>query len=179
MDANCRPREISWGKGVLGEHTGTYKEIHRVLTDSTRRGYFCHDEMFVWANDLMDQVPRIREWLRRRFPVLFLDEVQDNSEIQSTLLRNVFMEGANPVIRQRFGDSNQAIYEDIGGTRPQTDKFPNTAVRISVENSYRFDQSIAELVDPLGVVPQGLRGLRQMGTARATDMRRIACDFSI
>ena len=127
--------------------------------------------MFVWANTLIDQVPRAREWLRRRFPVLFLDEVQDNSEIQSRVLKRIFMEGADAVIRQRFGDSNQAIYQDIGGTRAQTDEFPDTAVRISLENSYRFDQSIAELVDPLGVVPAGLRGLRPTATDSLTNGR--------
>lgn len=51
----------------------------------------------------------MREALRERFPLLFIDEVQDTSEEQSSLVSRLLMEGGSAVIRQRFGDSNQAI----------------------------------------------------------------------
>lgn len=177
MDTKCRPRPISWARGTLGEDTSTYREICKALTDSTRAGYFCHDEMFIWANALLDEMPEVQEWIRGRFPVLFVDEVQDNSEVQSRILRRIFMDDPSPVIRQRFGDSNQAIYEDIGGTSAETDAFPNHEVRISLENSYRFDQSIADLVNPLGVVPQGLKGLRSITKDAGDDMRGLHAVF--
>jgi len=70
------------------------------------------------------------------------------------------MDGGNPVIRQRFGDSNQAIYEYSSHTeRALTDPFPNPIVKRTVPNSHRFGQQIANLADPLGVTPQGLIGL--------------------
>ena len=177
VDSECRPGPISWGRGTLGEDTSTHQEICKALMASTRAGYLCHDEMFIWANALLDEVREVQEWIRGRFPVLFVDEVQDNSEIQSKILRRIFVEGPNPVIRQRFGDSNQAIYEDIGGTRAHTDVFPKQTIRLSLENSYRFDQSIAGLVNPLGVVPQGLKGLRSTSADASDDERSFHAVF--
>ena len=177
VDTRCRPRPIPWGKRSLGENTSTYQGICKVLAESTRDGYFCHDEMFIWASALLDEIEDVQKWIRGRFPILFIDEVQDNSEMQSQILQRVFMEGPSPVIRQRFGDSNQAIYEDISGTSAQTDAFPNQEVRISLQNSYRFDQTIADLVNPLGVVPQGLAGLRPTTKDTGDDMRGLHAVF--
>ena len=43
------------------------------------------------------------------------------------------------------------------------DAFPIATIRTDMPNSFRFDQSIADLVDPLAVEPQGLQGLKQQG----------------
>ena len=79
-----------------------------------QQGYFCHDEMFVWAHDMINKMPEATDGIRERFPFLFIDEVQDNSNGQTELLHRVFMDGGTPVMRQRFGDSNQAIYQFAG-----------------------------------------------------------------
>jgi len=62
------------------------------------------------------------------------------------------------VRRQRFGDGNQAIYDLVGTREATTDKFPSDSNKKNLPNSYRFGQRIAELADPLGIVPYGLRG---------------------
>ena len=153
--------EFSWGKNKLGRDAPTYKAMQATCQDSMNEGFFCYDEMFVWANDLLDQVPEVATFLRARFPLLFLDEVQDNSEPQSTLLHRIFIDGEHPVIRQRFGDQNQAIYnstDQYDGVR--TDAFPLHTARKDIPNSFRFAQDIADLADPLAVDPQSLIGLR-------------------
>ena len=125
QDAQFGVGEIRWGRGTLGKDTPTYQELINACRESAQEGYFCHDEMFVWAHDLLDKVPKVPSFLRTRFPLLFIDEVQDNSELQSKLLYRVFTEGASPVIRQRFGDANQAIYQHAGQTKgAATDHFP-------------------------------------------------------
>ena len=160
--------DVRWGKKRwLGINTPTYGQMRNACEESAVEGYFCHDEMFVWANDMLDKVPSMIECLRTRFPFLFVDEVQDNSELQSQLLHRIFMDGEQPVTRQRFGDMNQAIYEytkqavDIG-----RDEFPIAANRIDMPNSFRFDGSIADLVDPFGVDPQGIQGLGRRSQCR-------------
>jgi len=151
--------DIAWGKGKLNETASTYKQMQRVCEETSREGCFCHDEMFVWAGELLDRVPDITRVTRGRFPVLFIDEVQDNSEMQSALLSRLFREGENPVIRQRFGDSNQAIFsgygEEMGAT---TDVFPNPNLRKDVPNSHRFCQEIADIVNSFAADPPGLVG---------------------
>lgn len=144
-------------KNSLGEHTDTYKALLKICEETSRSGYFCYDEMFVWASQLLDSDPNVLDALRFRFPLVFIDEVQDNSELQSAFLHRVFCAGQSPVIRQRFGDSNQAIYQHADQSGATTDPFPDS-VKADLPHSFRFGQGIADLANPLGVVPQGLVG---------------------
>lgn len=144
---------------TLGEHTPTYAAVRTICEESSREGYFCYDELFIWAGMLLDEQPSATVSLRTRFPMLFIDEVQDNDESQSSLLHRVSMQGRDPCRRQRFGDSNQAIYQSAAVTAgATTDTFPG-AVRADLPNSFRFGGSIANLANPLGLTPQGLVGL--------------------
>ena len=162
QDAAFGLGKIRWGKGFLGLNTTTYQAMRSACEASAQEGYFCHDEMFVWANDILDKVPTVIECLRLRFPYLFIDEVQDNSALQSKLLHRIFMDGDHPVTRQRLSDVNQSIYQFAGQKKEDTtlDAFPIAEIRRDMPNSFRFDQSIADLADPLAVVPQSLQGLR-------------------
>ncbi|MCS4244120.1 hypothetical protein M2418_003661 [Rhizobium sp. BIGb0125] len=144
---------------TLGEHTPTYAAVRTICEESSREGYFCYDELFIWAGMLLDEQPSATVSLRTRFPMLFIDEVQDNDESQSSLLHRVFMQGGDPCRRQRFGDSNQAIYQSAAiTTGAATDTFPG-AFRADLPNSFRFGGRIANLANPFGLTPQGLVGL--------------------
>jgi hypothetical protein len=160
---------VPWGKGgTLSTGTETWQALQRVCRESCEEGYFCYSEMFLWAAELLDRAPHMREALRERFPLLFIDEVQDTSEQQSAFLFRLFMEGGSAVIRQRFGDSNQAIYQYSSQKEcALTDPFPNPNLKRTIPNSYRFGQQIANLADPLGVTQQGLVGL---GPSRCNEM---------
>lgn len=137
--------------------TTTAETLVSICEATTKEGYFCYDEMFVWANQLLDSFPEIIPAMRDRFPLVFVDEVQDNSELQSSLLHRLFIEGDSPVIRQRFGDSNQAIYRQEEQATVSTDAFPNLE-KADLPMSFRFGQAIADLANPLAPVPQGLIG---------------------
>jgi DNA helicase-2/ATP-dependent DNA helicase PcrA len=152
--------DIRWGKASkLGRETETYKALQAACKTVAEEGFYCFDEMFLFADHLLEVVPDIREIIRHRFPLLFIDEVQDNSEMQSSLLFRLFHDGGIPVIRQRYGDSNQAIYRYAGDDDVAvTDKFPDQTICKDIPNSYRFGQQIAGFAKPLGVVPQNLVG---------------------
>ncbi|KQY26157.1 DNA helicase UvrD [Caulobacter sp. Root487D2Y] len=145
-------------KGNLGAGTPFAQAMVAAARASSEAGYFCYDEMFVWANELLDARPEVAAALRERFPFVFVDEAQDNSEAQSALLHRVFLDGANPSRRQRFGDSNQAIYSSaFDQSGASTDPFPGTN-KFDLPRSYRFNQTTADQVKDLGVVPQPLMG---------------------
>lgn len=152
------------GKSAYSSGTGTHRNMLKACQDSTTEGHYCFDEMFVWAGELLDRYPEVIKTLRARFPMVLVDEVQDNSELQSAFLHRLFMQGESAVIRQRFGDSNQAIYHRSGATGAVTDTFPGPN-KADLPNSFRFGQAIADLADPLGVRPQKLVG-RGPTTAR-------------
>jgi DNA helicase-2/ATP-dependent DNA helicase PcrA len=143
--------------GKFGPQTPTYQVLLEARRALSEQGYFCFDEMFVWANELLDKSPETAMDLRRRFPLVFIDEAQDNSEEQSALLHRIFCAGDSPSRRQRFGDSNQAIYARAGLEGASTDPFPGTAVH-ALPRSYRFSQELADKVKGLGVTPQALIG---------------------
>lgn len=145
--------------GGKGKYSGipTYQNMLQACRDSTAEGYYCFDEMFVWAEELLDRYPDAIKTIRARFPLVFIDEVQDNSELQSAFLYRLFVDGDGSVVRQRFGDSNQAIYHRAGATGAITDTFPGTN-KADLPNSFRFGQVIADLSAPLGVRPQRLVG---------------------
>ena len=164
QNSNFDLGDIPWGRGgALGKASATYQNIQGVCRESYEIGLFCHDEMFVWASDLLDQHPQVTRHLRHRFPLLLIDEVQDNSEAQSQLLQRVFMAGNHAVLRQRFGDQNQAIYNYQSQDGAATDRFPIEDIKRTLPNSYRFGNSVATLADPLGVSPQGLVGQGGVG----------------
>jgi hypothetical protein len=110
--------------------------------------------MFTFAVELIDRVPDVVSIVRDRFPLLFMDEAQDNSEDQSKILQRIFMGGEGAVLRQRFGDENQAIFDSMHSQEAaHTDKFPCAAIIMELPNSHRFGQKIASLADPLGLTP--------------------------
>jgi DNA helicase-2/ATP-dependent DNA helicase PcrA len=150
--------KIPWGRGFLQTDGETYKAIQSVCRSTSGEGLFCYDEMFMWANNLLDHCPEAVAALRQRFPLLFIDEVQDNSEMQSALLHRIFIDSPAPVIRQRFGDINQAIFQYTGQEGAATDVFPAQAATWPIPNSHRFGQQIADFADSLAVIPQGLVG---------------------
>jgi DNA helicase-2/ATP-dependent DNA helicase PcrA len=146
------------------------KQLVALARKCAQDGYHCYDEMFMWAHDLLDHYPETIEALRLRFPSVFIDEVQDNSELQSGILHRIFVAGPlGAAIRQRYGDSNQAIYDSANGAGATTDTFPQAALCRTIPNSHRFGQEIASLADPLGLVPHGLIGLGPQNPKVASD----------
>lgn len=121
-------------------------------------GYASYEDTFAYGHLALKAYPALVRTIRDRFPLLFIDEAQDNSKEQSAILSRIFMEGDNAVIRQRFGDANQAIFDFQGAEEAAIDKFPETS-KMELQNSYRFGQTIADMADPLGLEPYGLQGL--------------------
>jgi len=150
--------DLNWGKKPVDRSSATYTEIQGACRTSAKEGYFCYDEMFVWAHDLLNKAPEAVGTIRSRFPLFFLDEAQDNGEGQSQLLHRIFIAGGSAVVRQRFGDENQAIYDSTDIKGATTDPFPILDIKKNIPDTHRFGPNIAKLADPLGLVPSGLIG---------------------
>jgi len=138
--------------------TPTSRACTDVCRTSAKEGFFCFDEMFVFGEALLATHARMADAVRQRFPLLFVDETQDNSERQSAILHRIFMDGSNSVVRQRFGDCNQAIFGWEGEVEATTDRFPCQEVTCTVPNSHRFGNEVAHLAGPFGLTPCDLTG---------------------
>lgn len=135
---------------VKGINQAQWKILADAKRGAIKSGIWYHFDMFAWAERLLTKYPRIIDWVRWRFPVVLLDEAQDTSELQASLLSMVFP-AETCKLCQRFGDSNQAIY-DTGQSEASTDKFPADGFR-SITDSKRFGPEIARLAHPIAPEP--------------------------
>ncbi len=122
-----------------------------------------YDEMFVWANTLLEDQKHLPVWLASRFPLVILDEVQDTFEKQASFLNAVFPKASNQIVVQRVGDPNQEIF-DLPDTGSRTSEpFPDPACLLEIPNSYRFGPQIGSLASPFAVRSVGEDGLSGIG----------------
>lgn len=164
----------------FGSNARSFGLADKAVRASAQAGYFCHDEMFVWGQALLQDYPKVSEWLAQRFPLVLIDEMQDTSGRQASILDTVFPRQQTGVIVQRVGDPNQAIYNDSQGESGEEDSaasetvdaaendaaqptsFPDLDLHLEIPSSFRFGQEIARLASPLAVTrvqPDGLVGL--------------------
>ena len=64
---------------------------------------------------------------------------------------------ASLTLRSALLKANLAVFNSVEEKGAATDVFPG-AIKIELPNSHRFGQKIADLADPLGIIPYGLRG---------------------
>lgn len=146
-----------------GPHTPTHQLAAAAIKHSSEQGYFCYDEIFVLGGALLDQNPDITTILTQRFPFVLIDEMQDTSAMQNNFLSRIFSRNSAAICVHRVGDPNQSIYEGDALTGP--DAFPDTARCLSISNSFRFDQSIANIANRFAfhaITPNGLIGVREI-----------------
>lgn len=139
------------GKLPCGEATASYSALRGIKERTARQGYWRYDDMFALAEQLLERNVLAADMIRRRFPAVFIDEMQDTSEMQSRILAKLFPPGGC-ALRQRFGDTNQAIY-DAGQAEATTDTFPSETEVRELPNSKRFGAAIASLADSLACRP--------------------------
>ncbi len=116
---------------------GNYFEYKKF--EICRRGLFQYRDMYVFGEKLLHDNPDVMISMRRRFPVVFIDEMQDTQKFQDDLINQIF--GCDEVVLQRFGDPDQAIFDGMGGEKPNLSY--NCAHLDSITDSHRFGNDIA------------------------------------
>ena len=159
-------RELGFDIGKpfpAGPNTRTHQLAREAIEASSAAGFFCYDEMFIWAKALLEDCPSVATLLQSRFPLVIVDEMQDTSELQVGLLEAVFPRACSEVALQRVGDPNQAIFDgDREGTTASSG-FPDASSCLTIPNSFRFGPTIAALASPFAVIPIGPSGLQGVG----------------
>jgi DNA helicase-2/ATP-dependent DNA helicase PcrA len=128
-------------------------ELKREL--STNEAVFRYADMFALAASSMKKRPFVREAVRRRFPYVFFDEMQDTSKEQAEFLEDIF--GGPDIVLHKLGDMNQAIFSESGDDSPQGQL--SWASSLDLSRSQRLAPKLAELISPLAVVhPMAIQG---------------------
>lgn len=128
-------------KGTLpGAHTQSYQSLVSLKAQLSRLGIFRHRDMFAYADLALKTCPHLVEVVHRRFPMVFIDEMQDTSWDQESFLNRIF-DGKS--VMQRFGDVDQKILQDEENADLLT--FPRHG-HGSISTSKRFGDAIARAV---------------------------------
>jgi len=133
--------EVHVESGKLpGIATQSYKALVRLKKMLTEAGIFRHRDMFAYADLAFKTCPHLVEVIHRRFPIVFIDEMQDTSWEQEALLNRIF-DGKS--VMQRFGDIDQKILSDEENLELLT--FPRAGYGC-ISTSKRFGKEIADAV---------------------------------
>lgn len=120
--------------------TQSYQSLVRLKTQLTKLGIFRHRDMFAYADLALQTCPHLVDVVHRRFPMVFIDEMQDTSWDQESFLNSIF-DGKS--VMQRFGDIDQKIISDEESAERLT--FPRKG-HGCISTSKRFGGAIAYAV---------------------------------
>ena len=145
--------------------TKSYRRAKRAVETTAKNGFFCFDEMFVWAEALLEDYQDFPIWLSQRFPLVILDEMQDTSSRQVSLLDKCFNRNSDLVVVQRVGDPNQGIFGTYDEGSDKTESYPYYSPErlLDIPNSFRFGAEIAAFATGFAVKPVGDSGLTGLG----------------
>ena len=172
--------DLGGGPFPAGPSSKSHQHAKRAIKAAATAGYFCYDEMFVWADALLEDYPAVPDWLAHRFPLVILDEMQDTYERQASFLSAVFPRTSDKIVVQRVGDPNQQIFDLPDSGSGAAEPFPDTdsARCLGIPNSYRFGSQIAAFASPLAMQPVGSSGLCGIGP-RSKGRPALPCRHAI
>lgn len=131
---------VSEGVELPGDQSESGCQLRRIKKELAGAGVFRHRDMFAFAEVALDCSPHLLDVVHRRFPMVYVDEMQDTSWEQEDILNRLF-DGKS--IMQRFGDVDQKIIlNDDEGDKVT---FPR-AGHGTVSTSKRFGPRIGDAI---------------------------------
>ncbi len=145
-----------------GPQNQTGIALEELKAEISNDGFYRFADMTALAHQAIEKYPAVVERIRRRFPLVLLDEAQDTNGAQLALLDRLF---GGTVAYQRLGDQNQTLYEDEDLTRDDYWKAGEGAIRLN--DTRRFGEEIAAFASRLTV-----RAAQQIEGAPGVPSRR-------
>ena len=125
----------------------SYKNLCDTKKYLLKSGYFQFREMYDFAEASLTNSNFLKKALQTRFKMVFIDEMQDTQKHQDEIIEKIFPRKSNDPSVQRFGDSDQAIFD--GMDDEPNDSFYGDACKYRINDSHRFSPCIANLLKGL------------------------------
>lgn len=154
-----------------GPQSLTGMALEQLKAEIIKDGYYRFADMNALAHQAIKKCPNLISRIRKRFPLVLLDEAQDTNGDQLALLNLLFSEG---VAYQRLGDENQTLYENES---PSSDNYwkANNDV-IPLNKTRRFGVDLATFSSRLTVrAPQQIQGLPDHPSRRSLILFDAKC----
>lgn len=146
---NMYPANNAWNKTEnLNKAKCLLMDLKRQLAKA--RTYLFRD-MFTLSMLAFKQTPVLSDIISNRFPLVFIDEMQDTQLHQDEVLLQAFSSSDCKSVIQRFGDPDQAIFHGSGTEKPNKSYNDKTNLDFVVNTSHRFNNDIASQIKCLSL----------------------------
>lgn len=124
-----------------------YKQAKELLWEKVikEEGILKYKLAYTFANVYIDKFPMLKKYFMNRFKYVYIDEMQDTRSYQIDVLNKIFDD--KKIIVQKFGDPNQAIFNDEDDSIDIDWEVKEKPMYIS--SSKRFGKNIAFFVNQL------------------------------
>jgi len=116
--------------------------IFGMKTTIMEDGILTYDDCYYLASEYIAKHPNVINYLRKRFPIVFVDETQDLKKYQLDIISRIFNDPS--IVLQRVGDHNQAIF--TSGREGDCEWLPQNPRML--KKSLRLSDTIANIVNP-------------------------------
>lgn len=139
------------GSDKMKEH---YDKVYNAKLKLLKQGFVKYDEAYSIAFSHLRKNQYLAGLFAKRFPIVFIDEMQDMETHQTKLINDLF--GNGTVVIQKIGDINQSIFNP-SSEQEQSD-WDNTTNSLSLNHTTRLSYHLAEIVKPVCLSPQSMEG---------------------
>lgn len=142
---------------IVAKHTKTYITLLKLKDILLQAGYIKYDEAYSIAFKYLRENPQLIELFNKRFPLVFIDEMQDMETHQSELISSLCDDSS--VIVQKIGDINQSIY-NYSSLENQIEWKPKVNLELQLRETARISDNIVNAVKNICLEPQEIIGWR-------------------
>ncbi len=110
-------------------------------------GIMHHEDVLYFSYLILSRSPRVVEFIRTKFPYIFIDEFQDTTEIQTWLIEKITEQHTKVGV---VGDIAQSIYKFAGSKRTDFIDFKKDEVsEFKLDHNYRSTKRIIDFLNLL------------------------------
>ncbi|PRY52718.1 DNA helicase-2/ATP-dependent DNA helicase PcrA [Arcticibacter pallidicorallinus] len=112
-------------------------------------GVMHHEDVLYFANYIIRKSPRVLDFIRNRFPYIFIDEFQDTTVLQTSIVRKI---ADGDMTIGIIGDLAQSIYKFAGAVRTDFENLQLIGMgSYKLEQNFRSSQSIIDYLNTLRI----------------------------
>ncbi len=147
--------DVNETEPIVGKHTPSYNTLLELKNEILKKGYIKYEEAYSIAFKYLRENPQLKELFSKRFPLVFIDEMQDMETHQSELI-NYLCDGTSAIV-QKIGDINQSIF-NYSSSDKQNEWRPKTNLDLQLTETTRISENIVQVVKDICIAPQVMTG---------------------
>ncbi|MCB9250802.1 MAG: ATP-dependent helicase [Ignavibacteriales bacterium] len=110
-------------------------------------GIMHHEDVLYFSYIIIQIAPRVLEFIRNKFPYIFIDEFQDTTELQTWIIRRIADKETRVGV---IGDLVQSIYKFAGAKRNDFENFDLERIKnFKIEKNHRSTKKIINFLNHL------------------------------